>query len=270
MARQNIVVGDIQGCLGGLQTLLAAVDFDPKLDRLFAVGDLVGRGSDSLGTTEYLMQLGDSFQAVLGNHDLNFLAVSQGFKQAKKSDKLDPLLESPKLPDIINWFRQLPLAHKINDDLYMVHAGLYPNWSPENLLAYSNEISEVLCSDQWQSLLKNMYGREPVTWSSSLSGIARHRFIINACTRMRYIRSGNKLDFDHNGHPKDAPEELTPWFEVSNPALNHERIVFGHWAALSGLTLSEQFIGLDTGYVWGQKMTALRLETSEFISVSAD
>ncbi len=270
MARQNVVVGDIQGCLAGLQKLLAAVDFDPAQDQLFAVGDLIGRGPDSLGTAEYLMGLGNCFQAVLGNHDLNFLAVSQGFKQAKESDRLGPLLASPKLPDIVKWFRQLPLAHKVSDDLFMVHAGLYPKWSTDDLLAHSGEISEVLRGEHWLSLLKNMYGREPHKWSPDLTDIARHRFIINACTRMRYVHSLDHLDFDNNGHPQNAPNHLTPWFQVNNPALKNNRIVFGHWAALKGLTSSAQFIGLDTGYVWGQKMTALRLETSEFISVSAN
>ncbi|NMH60420.1 symmetrical bis(5'-nucleosyl)-tetraphosphatase [Alteromonas ponticola] len=270
MARQSLIVGDIQGCLPGLRKLLMAADFKPDQDRLYAVGDLIGRGPDSLGTAEYLMSLGDNFQAVLGNHDLNFLAVSQGLKRARNSDKLGPLLKSPKLPDIINWFRQLPLAHKLDNDIVLVHAGLYPAWSVEQLLAYSNEINEILSSKQWQSLLKNMYGSEPRRWSSDLTGIERQRFIINACTRMRYIMTGNQLDFENSCHPNDATEDLIPWFKVSNPALSTEKIVFGHWAALHGETSSTQFVGLDTGYIWGQKMTALRVETSEYITVDAD
>jgi bis(5'-nucleosyl)-tetraphosphatase (symmetrical) len=46
-------------------------------------------------------------------------------------------------------------------------------------------------------------------------------------------------------------------------------VVFGHWAALSGQTNSHQFIGLDTGYVWGQSMTLLNLNSASLVSVSA-
>ncbi|MCW8090483.1 symmetrical bis(5'-nucleosyl)-tetraphosphatase [Alteromonas sp. ASW11-130] len=270
MARQSLVVGDIQGCLAGLLKLLQKADFDPQQDRLYAVGDLIGRGSDSLGTAEYLMSLGDNFQAVLGNHDLNFLAVSQGFKQARKSDRLEPLLNSIKLPDIVHWLRQFPLAQKINNSFVMVHAGLYPFWSVDELMGFSSEISEILRGKQWQSLLNNMYGHEPRIWSANLEDMPRNRFIINACTRMRYLNSENQLDFENSGHPDDAPDYLTPWFEVEKQRTLTHKVIFGHWASLNGLSSSKHFIGLDTGYVWGQKMTALRVETLDYISVSAD
>ncbi|MCW8109420.1 symmetrical bis(5'-nucleosyl)-tetraphosphatase [Alteromonas ponticola] len=269
MTRQSLIVGDIQGCLPGLKKLLSEAGFNPHRDHLYAVGDLIGRGPDSLGTAEYLMSLGDHFHAVLGNHDLNFLAVSQGLKQARKSDKLGPLLNSPKLPAIVNWFRHFPLAHRLDPDTVLVHAGLYPFWSVDDLLNHSDEISEILCSEDWRSLLKNMYGCEPRKWSSALFGVERQRFIVNACTRMRYLNASNQLDFENSGHPSDAPEELTPWFKLNNRSLTTERIVFGHWAALNGQTSSTQYIGLDTGYVWGKKMTALRLETAEFIAINA-
>ncbi|MEC9333700.1 MAG: symmetrical bis(5'-nucleosyl)-tetraphosphatase, partial [Pseudomonadota bacterium] len=38
---------------------------------------------------------------------------------------------------------------------------------------------------------------------------------------------------------------------------------------LSGQTNSHQFIGLDTGYVWGQSMTLLNLNSASLVSVSA-
>ncbi|HBL22282.1 MAG TPA: symmetrical bis(5'-nucleosyl)-tetraphosphatase, partial [Alteromonas mediterranea] len=46
-------------------------------------------------------------------------------------------------------------------------------------------------------------------------------------------------------------------------------VVFGHWAALSGQTNSAQFIGLDTGYVWGQSMTMLNLSSDTLENVKA-
>ena len=88
----SYVIGDIQGCYAGLRRLLDSVSYEPGRDSLYAVGDLIARGEDSLSTLRYLRSLGSSFFSVLGNHDLHFLSVSQGIKKAKRSDKLEPPL----------------------------------------------------------------------------------------------------------------------------------------------------------------------------------
>ncbi|HEX8956812.1 MAG TPA: bis(5'-nucleosyl)-tetraphosphatase (symmetrical), partial [Burkholderiaceae bacterium] len=43
-------------------------------------------------------------------------------------------------------------------------------------------------------------------------------------------------------------------------------VVFGHWSTL-GLTLRDNLIGLDTGCVWGGKLSAVRLEDHHLIQV---
>ena len=48
----SYAIGDIQGCYRTLQALLATVSFDPARDRLWLVGDLVGRGPASLDATK--------------------------------------------------------------------------------------------------------------------------------------------------------------------------------------------------------------------------
>lgn len=264
------IVGDIQGCADGLNALLDKINFDRATDRLFAVGDLVARGEDSLATVKLLMGLGDRFHAVLGNHDLHLLAVTQGIRKVKKSDRMDNLLNASDLPDIIQWLRQFPLAYQIDENHVMVHAGLYPLWSVPTLLSLSDEVSQVLKGDDWVTMLNNMYGNSPTRWKKSLKGKDRARFIINACTRMRFLMPDQSLDFDAKGSPMDSPSNLIPWYQCPNNQLQrNEKVVFGHWAALNGKTRNDQFIGLDTGYVWGQTMTALHLESGKRISVSA-
>ena len=41
------------------------------------------------------------------------------------------------------------------------------------------------------------------------------------------------------------------------------QVLFGHWAALNGVTNQNQITALDTGCAWGNKLTALKLEDQE-------
>ena len=59
-----------------------------------------------------------------------------------------------------------------------------------------------------------------------------------------------------------------PWFRQTVKNLdNGENIIFGHWAALEGKTHLNNIIGLDTGCVWGNKLTAIRLEDKKLFKV---
>ena len=270
MGSQTLVVGDIQGCYRGLTRLLKKAGFNPAKDKLYAVGDLVARGDDSLSTLQYLRDLGDAFHAVLGNHDLHLLAISQGIHQPKASDNLSNLIASADFDTLIHWLRQFPLASRISDTHTMVHAGLYPGWSTAELLKFSEEVSARLRADDFKAMLETMYGDTPDSWQDNLDVVARQRFIVNACTRMRFIGPGNTLEFATKSNPSQAPAELVPWFKADNPSLrSEEKIVFGHWAALEGKTSDTRFIALDTGYVWGQTMTALRIEDNRLFRVKA-
>ena len=268
------VIGDIQGCYDGLRRALDKVQFDEENDTLLAVGDLVARGEDSLSTLRFLKSLGDNFNSVLGNHDLHLLAVVNGIRKPKKSDKLDDLLSAPDLPEMIDWLRQFPLAMKIDKRSIMVHAGLYPKWSIYKAVSLSDEVSTILKSDNYANFLSSMYGNSPDNWSEKWTGEARLRFIVNACTRMRFVYSDGTLDFDNKSHPSavshSTSSTIMPWFERKNEQLlANQRVVFGHWAALSCQTNSAQFIGLDTGYVWGQSMTMLNISSDTLVTVKA-
>jgi len=275
MAHGNTyIIGDIQGCYEGLRRVLDKVRFDPDRDTLYAVGDLVARGEDSLATLRFLKGLKRHFSCVLGNHDLHLLAVANGIRKAKKSDNLSSLLGANDLGELIDWLRRFPLAQKVSSNSAIVHAGLYPKWSIDKLVSLSDEVSEKLTSERYAEFLKDMYGNTPDYWSESLTDSARLRFIVNACTRMRFVHKEMTLDFDNKSHPSalmhGTSSTLLPWFEHDNTSLlESEQVIFGHWAALSGQTEHSQFIGLDTGYVWGQSMTVLNLKTGERTSVSA-
>lgn len=64
---RDFVVGDLHGCRSMLERLLTEVRFDPAVDRLLSVGDLVDRGPDSMGCLALLEE--PWFHAVRGNHE---------------------------------------------------------------------------------------------------------------------------------------------------------------------------------------------------------
>ncbi|MFT4808859.1 MAG: bis(5'-nucleosyl)-tetraphosphatase (symmetrical) [Paraglaciecola sp.] len=263
------IIGDIQGCFDGLKKLLKKVNFSPINDRLIAVGDLIGRGTQPLETLDYLYSLENSFDTVLGNHDLNLLAIYAGIRKAKPGDNLDNLLASPQFKNHINWLRYKPLAMMADQNTLVTHAGLYPEWSVKKALKLSLEVSEQLQAKNWKEFLNYIYGNQPSVWQKSLQGTQRLRFIVNAMTRMRFIENQNELDFICKTPPNLATEGLTPWFKVFNHKLKaNQKVVFGHWASLNGHTHDSQFCGLDTGYVWGQDMTLLNLSSGDICSVN--
>ena len=71
---RDFVVGDLHGCRAMLDRLLAEVRFDPAVDRLLSVGDLVDRGPDSMGCLALLEE--PWFHAVRGNHESLLLAFT--------------------------------------------------------------------------------------------------------------------------------------------------------------------------------------------------
>lgn len=69
-AGRDLVVGDIHGMFARLKETLRKIQFDPKIDRLISVGDLVDRGPSSARAKDWLEQ--PWFFAAMGNHDAQY------------------------------------------------------------------------------------------------------------------------------------------------------------------------------------------------------
>lgn len=67
------VMGDLHGCLELFNTALKDIEFNPEVDRMFSVGDLVDRGPNSIECLDLLNQ--PWFHAVKGNHEDMMLGV---------------------------------------------------------------------------------------------------------------------------------------------------------------------------------------------------
>ena len=106
----HYVVGDIQGCYAEFAQLLDLIGFDPALDRLWLVGDLVNRGPDSLSVLRRVKSLGLAATTVLGNHDLHLLIVAAGHRPLHRRDTLAAILEAPDRDELLDWLRRRPLG----------------------------------------------------------------------------------------------------------------------------------------------------------------
>lgn len=254
-----IAFGDLQGCREPFQRLLAKVQ--PSADTpLWFAGDLINRGPGSLATLRDVIALGEQAKPVLGNHDLHLLSVSAGIRKSKKGDTIDEILAAPDAADLLDWVRHRPLAH-FENDMLLVHAGVLPQWDVALTLELADELQRALRAPNWKETLAGLYGNEPNRWSPNLKGIDRLRLTCTALTRMRFCDANGTLDFTSSGGLNAAPAGYMPWFDVPSRKTANITVVFGHWAAL-GLTIRDNVIGLDSGCVWGNQLSAVRLTAS--------
>ncbi len=262
------VIGDIHGCYDELQALLGLIKFDPSKDVLWFTGDLVNGGPKPAEVLRFIKSLGDKHICVLGNHDLVLLALAAG-KRIPHNDRaigFDPVFVAEDHAELIDWLRMRPMVHHdSNFNLLLVHAGVLPSWNLEHIQSYAHEVESLLRSEAYLELYANMFGNDPDTWSENLHGYSRIRFIMNCFTRMRFCTANGKLDLVSKGSMHNAPPGYTPWFQV--PRSDNLRIIFGHWAALQGITNTPHAIAMDTGCVWGNTLSALCLETGYIASV---
>jgi bis(5'-nucleosyl)-tetraphosphatase (symmetrical) len=268
---KTYVIGDLQGCAHEAGLLLARIDAvaDGPVRILF-VGDLINRGPDSLGALRRMKALSDSsggrIDALLGNHDLHLLAVAAGVQKLSRSDTLDAILAAPDRDELVAWLRRRPLAMFVDAHL-LVHAGVPPQWTAAQTMALAGEVETVLRGDDWGVFLGQMYGNEPERWDDGLTGIPRLRCIVNALTRMRLCRPDGRMDFLHKESAAGpAGSDLLPWFDVPGRRTDDVTVVFGHWSAL-GVVLRPNLIGLDSGCVWGGKLTAVCLDDRTLLQV---
>jgi bis(5'-nucleosyl)-tetraphosphatase (symmetrical) len=260
-------VGDLQGCFYSLQNLLDKIDFDSTKDELWLVGDVINRGQGSLQTLEWCYENQDNLKVVLGNHDLHFLSIAFKQKKLSKSDTVGPILASGNCDKYVDWMLTWPLIYS-NKNFLMVHAGLMPQWSTVDAVKLSKEISISLKKDP-RSFLMEMYGNKPDQWSSKHTKRDLFRLAINATTRLRCLKADASIDFSYKSDLDSLPVNLIPWFKFQPHHLREEFIISGHWSAV-GIQRHDYGITLDTGCVWGGKLSAYAIDSGLILSVDAD
>jgi bis(5'-nucleosyl)-tetraphosphatase (symmetrical) len=254
----HFLIGDVQGCDDALARLLADIGFSPSRDRITVLGDLVNRGPASLATLRRLRALGDAATCLLGNHDLHLLAVAFGGRSAGRGDTLGEILAAPDRAAWVEWLRTRRMA-VLEQGWLCVHAGVVPQWDVATTLRLAGEVEALLRSEQLGDFLHLMYGSEPLRWDEALAGAERARFIINVLTRIRFVDASGRLDLKSKEGAGGAPAGYFPWYEAPGRMTEGTLIAFGHWSTL-GLVVRPDLLAIDTGCVWGGRLTAVRVD----------
>lgn len=127
-AGRDFVVGDIHGHFDTLHALLRQVQFDTDNDRLFAVGDVIDRGTQSEQVLNWLKKTW--FHSVRGNHEQMIIECMDGngdiARHSRNGGEWFYKLPSTTQVSIATVLRELPMAIELElsdgETVGIVHA----------------------------------------------------------------------------------------------------------------------------------------------------
>ena len=252
------IIGDVHGCRETLKVLLKRIDaLHGDAHRVF-IGDLVGKGPDSFGVMQDLMDQSYRTTVTLGNHDLHLLGCRRNAAQPRASDMTEPLLQLPQGHPWESWLAGQPYVCEIHSGTdeeprryRMVHAGIHPSWDDRELQSRLEALTSATRGSDW-----NWYQqRKGPLWESA-----------STLTRIRCLnRRDLKADFDFTGTPEEADGSLIPWYEALPDGPDCPTYVFGHWARLGW----REGLGghcVDTACVYGGSLTAFQPLTGKVLT----
>jgi len=202
---------------------------------------------------------------VLGNHDLFLLAVAEGVVPLRRKDTIQDVLAAEDRPELLEWLRRQPFHHREGSYL-MIHAGILPQWTIDETVRLAREVESVLSGTNYRALLEALFTGLTPRWDPSLDGDERSASIARVLTKLRTCSPTGDLS-GFSGPPDQAPAGYLPWFRHPHRRQTDITIVCGHWAAL-GLHVEENLIALDSGCVWGNRLSAIRLDDRQIYQVS--
>ncbi|TID14873.1 hypothetical protein CANINC_004544 [Pichia inconspicua] len=256
--KRIIVIGDVHGSLSQLKRMLRHLDYDYGIeDHLILLGDFMNKGKNSMGTLKFIME--NNIDCILGNHEIAMLRrycqlhsvkppqfLNLGNKMdVKEAYKLDDLMKLAKklTPEHIGFFSKLsaikkigPVPHYTNkkqtkESSYpaygvAVHAGLM--WNKDLNEQDVDEVTTMrnLLYPDWTVPTPDRTVKKSVAWS----------------------KIWNQKQSEKYANEIDSADEDTLTIG--------EKVYYGHDAG-RGVTLKEFSNGLDSGCVYGKKLTAM-------------
>lgn len=241
----TFIIGDVHGMTEELKQLMNKLS-PRKGDKIVFVGDLIDKGEDSAGTVRFIREISESspFEVIVveGNHEdkhrryrRNLTARPKvAHQQALTSPELKTITDELSSEDIEFLEESLPFYKLQAHDILIVHGGI---------------------TGDMQSF--------PVSISAAqkLSGKSKKYFQLTM--RTRYITPEGK--FVQLGLETQRDKF---WAEVYDGRFGH--VVFGHQPFMNGVGLFPHATGIDTGAVFGGRLTALVIDERgqrSFVSV---
>lgn len=233
--RRTVVIGDVHGCLAELDELLRKLEHAPGRDRLVFLGDLLDRGPDPVGVLHRVRELGA--ECVLGNHEEKHLR----YAAHEARHESDPTYRIPMRA--FERRRAAEHARLTRDDLLWISA--LPRALP-------------------------LGGGWTAVHAGFLPGIPVAHQPPDWTIRLRYV--------DEHGAPVprargDAGEPgVRRWAEAwTGP----ESVVYGHFPQRLDVPKRDDpapgvvCLGIDTGCVYGGRLTALVLPGRDVVQVAS-
>jgi bis(5'-nucleosyl)-tetraphosphatase (symmetrical) len=226
--RRTFVVGDIHGCLNDLYNLLEYARFREGQDRLVLVGDLVDRGPDSAGVLRFARKLRAT--VVLGNHEEKHLRYWRHVQLAKA----DPSYRIP---------------------MSMPHPEVHQTLSEEDF-EYIARMPLAVYIGKRTAVVHGGFSKDIPCWRPKL----------NAC-RVRTVHPVTRKAVPTVGGfaPHDGSVYWTQLYR------GKRNVIYGHEArrevAWTKRSDGVWTLGLDTGCVYGNKLSGVWVGTGEVVSV---
>jgi Calcineurin-like phosphoesterase len=236
-----IAIGDVHGCIDELQELLRRCDYRPG-DLLIFLGDLVSKGPDSIAVVQMAREIGAI--GVRGNHDFEVIRWHQAIKSG-----IDPPVVGSEHFHIASCLTKADMKW-----MYRYVGGIL--CAPALPCAAPNHLSHL----QHYSLPWYISSRE-------LGALFVHAGFVSG---IRLAKQNPRLMMNMRSILPDGTVTSKffnnwPWARLWD---GPQTVLFGHDAD-RGLQQYEHAIGLDTGCVYGGRLTACILPEKRLVSVSA-
>lgn len=270
--KTTYAIGDVHGCKKSLSILLKKIHKKSPEANFIFLGDLINKGPQSLDTLRMVYSMRNYAKIVLGNHEIHLLDVLININKKSKLDTFDDILDAPDKKKLVSWLRTQPLAIYYKKYL-MIHAGVAKQWTSQQTIKLSHQVEKILRTSYWKNLFFKLYNHNSINWDNHLhtihlNTIDKLQFIINTLTRTRFCKIDGTIEFiKKNIKNNNFQNNYIPWFDLPNRKTIDITVLFGHWSTL-GLIMKPNIICLDTGCVWGNKLTALCLEDRSIIQVN--
>ncbi|CAO3695625.1 unnamed protein product [Rhizopus stolonifer] len=239
--KRVFVVGDVHGCIDEFEALLNSLSFNTTEDQIILAGDLTSKGPDSLAVIRKAKEIGAL--CVRGNHDDKIIRFKT-FENQRGRNAMYPIsatMPEGNVPD--------PLKFK------NYHEPIALNMTTEDY-DYLADCPAMLHIPFLNNTVVVHAGLDPTV--SSLKD------------QVPYLVMTMR-DIDSSKTPTATSGAGTQWAVEWNAyqqslTVNNTMIYYGHDSG-RGLNIQQTTFGLDTGCVYGGKLTAMNIKTHEMTHV---